>query len=217
MRARAARRDWPDVGSPGSRPRSFCTCQVLRPRRAVRTLRWCVRNVLPSALETASAPGFKLRTARDAREVFAQACARAGIPMLSANDEPGSPLAASWREAEGSYVEIAVQRAAAFDLVVAASATVMESLMAIAEQSLLQTRRPVVLAPARLQSDLTDSVMIAWDESPECWHAVSAAIPFMHLAKSVRVVSVDRDASNRQASQAEVLAYLRSWRRCDRE
>jgi nucleotide-binding universal stress UspA family protein len=149
------------------------------------------------------------RTAREAREVFAQACALVGISMLSANDEPGSPLAASWREAEGSYVEIAAQRAAAFDLMVAASATVMESFMAIAEQSLLQTRRPVLLAPARLQSDLTDSVMIAWDESPECWHAVSAAIPFMQLAKSVRVISVDRDASNRQASQAEVLAYLR--------
>ena len=157
---------------------------------------------------TASVAEERERTARDAREVFAQACAKVGIPMLSANDEPGSPLAASWREAEGSYVEIAVQRAAAFDLVVAASASVMESLMAIAEQSLLQTRRPVVLAPARLQSDLTDSVMIAWDESPECWHAVSAAIPFMQLAKSVRVISVDRDA-NRQASQAEVLAYLR--------
>src|ERR687898_108653 len=39
------------------------------------------------------------RTARDAREVFAQACALVGISMLSANDEPGSPLAASWREA----------------------------------------------------------------------------------------------------------------------
>jgi nucleotide-binding universal stress UspA family protein len=149
------------------------------------------------------------RIARDAREVFAQACAAVGIPMLSANDEAGSPLAASWREAEGSYVEIAVHRAAAFDLVVAASASVMETLMAIAEQSMLQTRRPVLLAPARLQSDLTDSVMIAWDESPECWHAVSAAIPFMHLAKSVRVISVDRDDRNRQASQAEVLAYLR--------
>jgi hypothetical protein len=49
-------------------------------------------------------------------------------------------------------VETAVQRAAAFDLMVAASATVMESLMAIAEQSLLQTRRPVLLAPARLQA-----------------------------------------------------------------
>jgi nucleotide-binding universal stress UspA family protein len=149
------------------------------------------------------------RAAREAREHFASACAAVGIPMLSANDQPGTPLAASWREAEGSYVEIAVQRAAAFDLVVAASATVMESLMAIAEQSLLQTRRPVLLAPSRLQGDLADGVMIAWDESAECWHAVSAAIPFMHLAKSVRVISVDRDASNRQASQAEVFAYLR--------
>jgi nucleotide-binding universal stress UspA family protein len=150
------------------------------------------------------------RAARDAREVFAQACATVGIPMLSANDEPGSPLAASWREAEGSYVEIAVQRAAAFDLVVAASATVMETLMAIAEQSLLQTRRPVLLAPARLQSDLTDSVMIAWDESPECWHAVSAALPFLRLARAVRIVSVDknRNAPDRLRSQADVLAYL---------
>ena len=88
------------------------------------------------------------RIAGDARERFARACAAVGIPILSMNDEPGAPLAASWREAEGSYVEIAVQRAAAFDLMVAASATVMESLMAIAEQSLLQTRRPVLLAPS---------------------------------------------------------------------
>ena len=51
--------------------------------------------------------------------------------------------------------------------------------------------------------------MIAWDESTECWHAVSAAVPFMQLAKSVRVISVDRNASNRRASQAEALAYLR--------
>jgi nucleotide-binding universal stress UspA family protein len=149
------------------------------------------------------------RIARDARERLVRACAAVGIPLLSANDEPGIPLSASWREAEGSYVEIAVQRAAAFDLMVAASATVMESLMVIAEQSLLRTRRPVLLAPSRLQSDLTDSAMIAWDESPECWHAVSAAIPFLQLAKSVQVISVDRDASSRKASQAEVLAYLR--------
>jgi len=51
--------------------------------------------------------------------------------------------------------------------------------------------------------------MIAWDESPECWHAVSAAIPFLKLARSVRVVSVDKNSANRRASQAEALAYLR--------
>jgi hypothetical protein len=51
--------------------------------------------------------------------------------------------------------------------------------------------------------------MIAWDESPECWHAVSAAIPFLKLSKTMQVVSVDRNADGRKASQAEVLAYLR--------
>jgi len=102
-----------------------------------------------------------------------------------------------------------VPRAAAFDLVVAASANVMESLRALAEQALLRTRRPVLLSPSRPKIDFTDSAMIAWDQSPECWHAVSAAIPFLRLAKSVQVVSVDRDAAARRSSQDEVRAYLR--------
>jgi len=62
------------------------------------------------------------RNARDARERFARACAAVGIPILSTNDEHGIPLAASWREAEGHTWKSHVQRAAAFDLIVAASA-----------------------------------------------------------------------------------------------
>jgi nucleotide-binding universal stress UspA family protein len=85
----------------------------------------------------------------------------------------------------------------------------MESLKTIAEQSLLRMRRPVLLAPSRPESSLTDTAMIAWDESPECWHAVSAATQFLRLAKSVQVVSIDRNPARRSASQAEALAYLR--------
>jgi nucleotide-binding universal stress UspA family protein len=149
------------------------------------------------------------RRARDGRERFAQACGAKGISILAADEQQGALPAASWREAEGLYVEAALARAAAFDLIVAASAAVMESLKAIAERSLLQTRRPVLLAPSQGRSELTGIAMIAWDESPECWHAVSAALPFLRLAKSVEVVSVDRRAGNRTASQAEALAYLR--------
>ncbi len=149
------------------------------------------------------------RLAQDARGRFARACAASGIPILAANEQPGVLPAASWREFEGSYVNVAVARAAAFDLLVAASAAVMEPLKAIAEQSLLQTRRPVLLAPSELKSNLTDTAMVAWDESPECWHAVSAAIPLLRLAKSVQVVSVDRHADRRNGSHAEALAYLR--------
>ena len=51
---------WSDPGSPGSRSRSFCTCQVLRPRRAVRTLAMTRPSRSPSAFATASAPGIRI-------------------------------------------------------------------------------------------------------------------------------------------------------------
>ena len=149
------------------------------------------------------------KRAQQARERFMQACSANGIRVLGANEEPGSLPAASWRETQGTYVTLAATRAAAFDLMVAVSSAVVESLREVAEESLLQTRRPVLLAPSRLQTNLTDPAMIAWDESPECWHAVSHAIPFLKIANSVQVVSVDRKPESRTASQAEVLAYLR--------
>jgi nucleotide-binding universal stress UspA family protein len=149
------------------------------------------------------------RAARAAQAKFAEACAARAIPLLATNEAPRALPAASWREVEGSYLSVAVQRAAAFDLIVAASGVVMEAMKAIAEQALLRTRRPVLLAPARPRTNLSDPAMIAWDESPECWHAVSAAIPLLQHAASVEVVSVDRDAARRRASHEDVLTYLR--------
>ena len=149
------------------------------------------------------------RRAQQARERFAHACAENSIRILGASEEMVTLPAASWREKEGSYVGLAANRAAAFDLIVAASSAVVEPLREVAEELLLQTRRPVLLAPTRLQTDFTGVSMIAWDESPECWRAVSGAIPFLTIAKSVQVVSIDRESESRRASQAEVLAYLR--------
>jgi nucleotide-binding universal stress UspA family protein len=147
--------------------------------------------------------------AQEAREQLASACAANGIPVLHPGESADLLPSAAWRETEGSYVSTAAQRAAAFDLVIAAGATVAEPLKDIAEQSLLGTGRPVLLAPSQLNTKLTDEAIIAWDESPQCWHAISAAVPFLTLAQSVRVLSVDRDAESRRVSQEEVLAYLR--------
>ena len=47
----------PDERSPGSRTRSVRACQVLRPRRVTRALALAHADVLPSATQTASAPG----------------------------------------------------------------------------------------------------------------------------------------------------------------
>jgi nucleotide-binding universal stress UspA family protein len=149
------------------------------------------------------------RHTQEAHERFVQACEAKGIPIVATQEAASALPAATWRHADGSY-DVAVGRAAAFDLVVAASAAVLELLSNIAEKSLLQARRPVLLAPAlsRQQIDLTAPAMIAWDESPECWHAISAAIPFLKVARSTLLVSVDNDARQRAVSQAEALAYL---------
>ena len=151
------------------------------------------------------------RRNREARESFVRACNAKGISLITDIAEPIALPSASWRSTEGSYDSIATSRAAAFDLVVAASAAVVESLKDIAEKALMQTRRPVLLAPKSSGKpiDLSAPAMVAWDESPECWHALSAALPFLRLARSVDIVSVDKDAANRQASQSEALAYLR--------
>jgi hypothetical protein len=50
-------RSWSDSRSPGSRTRSVRACQVLRPRRVARALALTHSDVLPSATQTASAPG----------------------------------------------------------------------------------------------------------------------------------------------------------------
>jgi nucleotide-binding universal stress UspA family protein len=144
-----------------------------------------------------------------ARDRFTEMCAAHAVPIVTAGETIAALPAAVWRTAEGAYAEVAAGRAAAFDLIVAASAAVLDSLKEIAERSLLYARRPVLLAPGRLRTTLTAPAMIAWDESPECWHAVSAALPFLKIAQSVQLVSVDRDAERRTASQAEALAYLR--------
>jgi nucleotide-binding universal stress UspA family protein len=143
------------------------------------------------------------------REQFVQACTLEGIPVLKPEEELDRLPSAAWHEAEGEYETVAVARAAAFDLMVATSSAVIAQLKDIAERALLRTQRPVLLAPERNTGTLSGTAMIAWDESLQCWHAVSAAIPFLRRAQTVEVVSVDRDAASRRASQADVLRYLR--------
>ena len=149
------------------------------------------------------------RRAQEQRDQFARTCQAAQIPVVAAGAAFDRLPAASWREVEGEYGQIAIERAVAFDLMVATSAAVVELLKDIAERSLLRTQRPVLLAPQRLTNELTGTAMIGWDESLQCWHAVSAAIPFLRRARTVEVVSVDKDAAGRETSQAEVLTYLR--------
>lgn len=155
-----------------------------------------------------SAGELRERDAQKMRARFTQACGLAHVPIVETGASPETLPSARWQEAEGQYAAIAVSRAAAFDLVVAGSAAVGASLKDIAEAALLQTGRPVLLAPLNPGRALNENPIIAWDQSPQCWRAVTAAVPFLKRAGSVQVVSVARNGANRERGQQEVLEYL---------
>jgi nucleotide-binding universal stress UspA family protein len=134
-------------------------------------------------------------------------CEPRGIKLVDGSATPELP-SVSCLQVQGTPPYVVTERARGYDLIVATSGALARSLMEIADGSVLEMRRPVLLAPARLEHGLGRSVMIAWDGSVECWHAVTAALPFLESAERVEVVSVGSDPETHRASQAEVLAYL---------
>ena len=81
---------WSNPRSPGSRAKSVRACQVLRPRRVAQVLAWTHLDMLPSATQTASAPGnsflsrlngWPARTPTDASRASSRMHAHGSGPM----------------------------------------------------------------------------------------------------------------------------------------
>lgn len=162
-----------------------------------------------SAAVAAAAPGAS--KAEEVHKVFQQACKAAGVNFSDGSNGKSQPKtpSASWSEEDGDAVSVVEERAAGFDLIVAASSAVADKLREIAEASLLKAHRPVLLSPLQRPDRLGGRAMIAWDESPACWHAVTAAVPFLKKADRVHVVSVGTARGARLDTQDDLLNYLR--------
>lgn len=81
----------------------------------------------------------------------------------------------------------------------------------LAEHTLFETGRPVVIAPAGASLPI-DRVVVAWDASRAATSALHAATPFMMKAKEVVVVSIGDDKDFR-AGQSGVEVCRRLARR----
>jgi nucleotide-binding universal stress UspA family protein len=99
-------------------------------------------------------------------------------------------------------------RAPAYDVMVVPNPSTTTPARKIAEHTLLETGRPVLLAPARPEPDPSSSAMIAWAPSLQAWRAVTAAVPLMATAGRVEIVSVGEDDAAVAESRADVIRYL---------
>ncbi len=69
--------------------------------------------------------------------------------------------------------------------------------------AIFQSGRPVVVAPADpVSANVGDEVVIAWKDGVEASRAVAAAIPFIARAKTTRIISAGKSASEKESLNA---------------
>lgn len=119
---------------------------------------------------------------------------------------------ASWqyRCFDGDPAQTIVEQSRLIDLIVLSAERQQSRLNTVAPSAadvLLRTRVPVMAVPARMETfTASGSVLIAWDGSPECTHALRSALTMLKCASGVVVATVGGENHGIRGDQ--VGAYL---------
>ena len=179
----------------------------------------------PRDLFTYSSDGFGLsmsgefvdRFVKDAEEIvgktkasFEAIAKRHQIPVGSASSGqlPGKiPATATWHDETGYGPTLVARRARFFDLTVLGRSerVVDQPHTDVVEQTLVQSGRPVLLAPAKAPNAVGDNIAVGWNGSAEATRALAAALPFLGAAQAVTILTI---GDKHQESSAALIDYL---------
>jgi len=126
----------------------------------------------------------------------------------------GNDISASWREVAGDARDTTIAFGRFHELVVVARSTGGGDLFVDDIGSLLMASgRPLLLAPSQPPKSIGSTIAVAWKETAEAAHAVTAAMPLLAQATKVIVLSFPEDASAVAAAKlsCEALAEQLRW------
>ena len=169
-----------------------------------------VQNVLDQ-LESES----RQNEARVAAQVEAF-CRRHGLPLAAAPVAPasGGPSAELLLRV-GSASRCVAEHGRFADLLVVGRAHGEEDLaLDVLEAALMDTGRPVLIAPAQPPASLTGTAVIAWKDTREAARAVAAAMPLLERASRVVILTVQEEGA-RPGEVVEPLAQALRWHNLD--
>jgi nucleotide-binding universal stress UspA family protein len=108
-------------------------------------------------------------------------------------ESAGQGPVAGWREVDGRESEVVAEHGRLFDLIVIGRTTAHKHTrwQATCEAALFESGRPVLLAPAQPPKSIGDSVVVAWNGSPETARSVALAMSLLTAASRVVVLSVE--------------------------
>ena len=127
-----------------------------------------------------------------ARALFESFMRRNEIPIITADMAPPQGVSAEWREESGRQNAVVGSLGRVFDLMVVERPAKLASLAeATLEDALFESGRPVLMAPPKPLPTIGERIVIAWNGSTETARTVALSMPYLALARSVQVLSVE--------------------------
>jgi nucleotide-binding universal stress UspA family protein len=142
-----------------------------------------------------------------ARQAVADGLAAAGIPLRDAPD--GAGPSAQISQETGSQSAWVAQYGRFADLIVMGRGGPDDGAAETLEAALMDTGKPLLIAPSAPPASLGRRIVIAWKDTPEAARAVSCALPFIGQAEQVTIVTVLDDADAKDESGGRLLRALR--------
>jgi hypothetical protein len=145
----------------------------------------------------------RLVAARDYVKTF---CRQHDIAMQDKPQDRGD-VSASWCEESGDSLSLIMGRARCSDLVVMGRSRHRNHLPAnLLERLLLESGRPILLAPVEPARALNGTIMVCWKDCREAAHAVTAAMPLLRQAARVFIINVAEGGDDGGVAAADRLA-----------
>ena len=156
-------------------------------------------------LNAAERQGQEIATAT--RAVYQTMRERHG--MVEQAKPPADTMTVVWSECVGREEEVIAHRGRVHDLVVMGHAGAgTDDMSGVSlNAALLDSGKPLLLAPATMPASLGKRVVIAWNGSAESGRATSAALSILERAEQVTVLTVNEHDS--MACADDLLAFLR--------
>jgi nucleotide-binding universal stress UspA family protein len=211
----------PMTGTPRDRQALALAWAVAKPAAA--HIRVCITLADPREVISAmglGADAFSVeRIIRDAEQEAQQTTKRAREAFdgwrtqndLAITDAPGQTERATteWCELMGRPEDVVARAGGAVDLIVFPALGDDKSPLdqATVEAALFGSGRPVLIAPATLPSDPTDTAVVAWNGSPEANRAVAAALPLLTTCRRV-LVFCEAEANRAPGHPDVLIGYL---------
>ena len=144
-----------------------------------------------------------------AKQLFQGFCEREGLALRDAPPGPQGP-SAQWLREIGAEPYWVAEYGRAADLLVIGRLGEDEGVsLDTIEGALIDSGRPLLIPPAAPLTAVPETIAIAWKATPQAARALTAASPFLSLAKQIVVLTVAEEERTPQEAADRLMAGLR--------